>query len=154
MSAYVCNDETINSVVSILKTASYQEDHHVYNDNSFPALDTDLKKIVDENEAIALGYLLRAFNEYAVLKVYPDCEVSANLPGPVDENGKLAPFVFKATLPPTRLQAVKTLACFTYQCFTGATKDHPLYVLLESYKNQLSFTVLLHSPAWEKVEWQ
>jgi hypothetical protein len=148
MSAFVCDDKTINRIVAGLE---FCKNHGDYG-KALPKLNKELAEVFDTPREF--GRTLYAMNVNAVEQRYPDCVGNANnLPGQCDEEGNHTPFTYCPTMPGTAIQLYKSLECFLYQCSEGDVDELPLYKALEKFTDKLAHHMTRGSQAYDKAEW-
>ena len=149
MSAFVCDDKTINRIVGGLNHAKDFGDFNC----PYPMPSEELKEIIGDNPA-EFGRALYSMNVNAVEQRYPDCVGNPDrLPGQCNEDGTHRPYRYQLFSPPERYQFHKTLQCFLYQCMEGDVDELPLYKLLTVYLSKMANQIVTNSPTWEKAEW-
>lgn len=128
MSAYIVNDLTINRIVSYL----------MRDRDRLPFIKDDLAEAnIDLNE---LGQAMLDLNRRAVDYRYSES----------NEASVLVP----ATVPVTRIQALKSLRCWLYQCSEGnIPEEEELFKIMESYSGALAYAIVRTLPEFEQAEW-
>lgn len=148
MSAYVCDDTTINRIVAGLTNA---KDHGDYNTPT-PKPSEELCNAIEN--ARDFGRTLYAMNINAVEQRYPDCVGNPNnLPGQISDDGSHLPYTYRPSAPPKAIQLYKSIQCFLYQCSEGDVDELPLYKLLKEYQTRLAVHMIEHSSDYDKADW-
>jgi hypothetical protein len=146
MSAFVCNDQTINRIVAGLHACSYAE----YG-SPLPQLSQELREVFDM--PAEFGRTLYAMNVNAVEQRYPDCVGNPDeLPGQI-KNGKHMPYTYKEVRTPSPTQLYKSLQCFLYQCTEGDVDELPLYRQLRKFSDDLAHHMVSHTSEYEQADW-
>lgn len=148
MSAFVCDDKTINRIVGGLRHALQHGDYN----RPFCKPENELILVTDENAA-EFGRTLYLMNLNAVEQRYPDCIGNPNrLPGQIDESGNHQPYRYQFATP-QRIQFLKSLSCYLYQCTEGDVDELPLYRALRQYQSALALHIVEGSKEYENAEW-
>jgi hypothetical protein len=128
MSAYVVDDKTIHRIISFLNTNEARD----WVDKSLPLdLRSDREK---------LGVEMFKMNVAAIRYRYPDNKVKYV-------------FKFKDISAPDRIQALKSLKCFLYQCYEGKIPNRKLYKQLENISCSLQYHIIRNLPEYENAQW-
>lgn len=53
----------------------------------------------------------------------------------------------------SKVQVVKSLSCWLYQCAEGVIDQDPLYKLMADYRGELAMDFVRALPEWEKSNW-
>ena len=139
MSAYVCDDQTINALFAHLSLADFR-------DLAVAAFGPDDGPLPPD---AVLGAALRDLNVRAVLQRYPDCSLErGDLPGP----SPLLPYRY-APLLVEPVQALKALRCLLYQCSEGDVPETPLYKALDDLSNRWALEIVSKLPAYDAARW-
>ena len=143
MSAFVCNDKTINRIVANFK--------HFNRSSALPYIPDEIGEFVDFSE---LGLAMYKMNINAVEQRYPDCVGNPNnLPGQIDENGNHLPYHYRDEIPCSPIQFYKSLKCFLYQCSEGDVEELPLFKTLDKYLDNLAHYLVGCSENYKKSDW-
>ncbi len=152
MSAFVCDDKTLNRISNAL---FYAVKNGGYN-KPLPQPDTDLQNIMGDNPA-EFGKTIYLMNVNAVEQRYPDCERNPNnLPGQIDADGNHLPYTFKTvsySMMPSAVVLYKSIQSYLYQCNEGDVDQLPLYKALREYKNALASHIVEKMPDYDKAPW-
>lgn len=149
MSAFVCDDSTINQIVTGIENAI----HHGGYGKPTPAPAPELAEYLTESAA-DFGKTLYLLNVNAVEQRYPDCVRNPNnLPGQVNEAGKHIPYRYRSTIPPRAVQLYKSIQCYLYQVNEGDAKEAPLYKHLQAYLDTLARSIVESSSDYNKANW-
>lgn len=136
MSAYICDDTTINRILAYL----LRSDTHMA---------VRVAEAHTPNGTLPeLGQALRDLNVRAVSQRYPDCTPDG-LPGPCP----LLPYAFEEERPPTPVEAYKALSCLLYQCSEGDVPETALYAALEDLRARIASEVISRLPAYDQAPW-
>lgn len=142
MSAYIVEDETINRIVSYFADCEQQQ------------------KIWITSPLSKLGYCLgnpylfqckRLAEEMFTL----NCQSIEGRYGDgaaEDMSGGHA-FVYQKLSLLSRIQVLKSLACFLYQACEGGCEKSPLFKALEEIKGIMAYDILSDMPEYDKAEW-
>lgn len=148
MSAFVCDDKTINRIIAGLSFAMTSGGYPT----QFEKPSAELAEML--NDPAEFGRVLYSMNVNAVEQRYPDCVGNANnLPGQCDDNGNHVPFRFAHIMPTTVIQFYKSINCYLYQCSEGDVDELPLYKMLREYSKNLAVAIVERMPAYDKAEW-
>lgn len=148
MSAYVCDDTTINRIVSGLTNA---KDFGDFNTPTPKPAEKLAEFIGDPRD---FGRTLYSMNVNAVEQRYPDCVGNPDrLPGQCNDDGSHLPYSYRSAVPPRPIQLYKSLQCFLYQCSEGDVDELPLYKLLREYTKDLAVHMIENSADYEKSDW-
>jgi hypothetical protein len=135
MSAYMVDDKTINRIVSYL----YQEQDSHWTRGRL-ARECGVPMIAGGPE---LGALMFALNIQGVNARYGDGEASNFRPLDYQYEYELC----------TKMQALKSLQCWRYQCSEGDVPETVLYKIMDDYSHRLAESIVDALPAYEKAEW-
>lgn len=133
MSAYIVEDETINKILTRIELG---RDHHWF--RILAAAACNLPDASTEQKLEFLGACMSNLNILAVDARY----------GEEADRGDLQedPYRF-AYAGATRIESVKALDCFLYQCRSeGEVPQHPLYQALDAYRTALCREIVQASP--------
>lgn len=148
MSSYIVDDSTINTILAMLMYATKYKRNYpnpVYYDGL--AIGTDI-------EAESLGQTLYMLNLEAVNQRYPDTvNDNKNIPGSIDENGDHKPYTYTHILTNGRMQSLKSLQCFIYQCSEGNVPQSKMYKALREYEFALCRDIVAALPEYDKANW-
>ena len=143
MSAYICNNKTVNRIVSMLDDRSREADRRRLSDLNHPL-------VTDEDRA-KFGEMLRMMNVGAVMQRYPDLASSHDAPGTVGETScDSYQYSYEWTEP---IQAYKTLQCWLYQCGEGNVPEMELYQELEKVNTRQAREIVSRLDAYNAAEW-
>jgi hypothetical protein len=53
----------------------------------------------------------------------------------------------------SRMQVLKSLRCWLYQCTEGDVPETPLYQIMDDYSNRLAYAIVSSLPEFEAAEW-
>jgi hypothetical protein len=53
----------------------------------------------------------------------------------------------------SKVQVIKSLSCWLYQCAEGEIDQDPLFKLMEGYKGELAMDFVRCLPEWESANW-
>jgi len=135
MSAFLCEDKTINQIISFIDTDS---------ETSWP-----------KGELAEIGFIGPYGQELGKAMFNLNCRSLAarySEDAPNESGTKARPYKFQHELC-TRLQAYKSLRCFLYQACEGDTDNEPLYQALDKIANRWAGMIVSRLPAYEKAEW-
>jgi hypothetical protein len=135
MSAFIVEDETINTIVNFLFLKQIGGDvywsKYVLNDAGIK-LDTQAAR-----KAFALS--LFDLNVQAVGERYDEIEEYV--------------FSYRQTLSCNPTQAYKSLKCWLYQCTEGTVIESKLYKLMDEMSKEIAMYIVETSPAYNAAEW-
>lgn len=134
MSAYIVEDKTINRIISYLS----QDQHSTWTK----------KRLLDEAAINAndLDTLARRMLELNI--------VAVNARYGTEEAESFEDLDYKISHEPVeRVQALKSLRCWLYQCSEGDADKTPLFLIMEEYSNRLADEVISKMPEYDKAEW-
>jgi len=141
MSAFVVEDKVINSVISALAM------HRVY--GAFAFHDTVKREtgcnLQDSKDCAKLADSMFKLNCEAVEQRYGVGQAAEF--HPLD-------FAYRAEMPPTLIQAYKSLGCWLYQCAEGNVPDESLlYAAMTKVYGEMAHEIVRNLPAYEKARW-
>ena len=144
MSAFVVDPKTINGIVGYLRAT---------NDGD-PWPQVLLQKIefdIASTEQVAdLGQAMYNANVNAVGQRYPN-DTLTSCPG-THENGELAVYRYKL-MTPNRFQALKSLACWLYQCSEGNVPESKLFQTLLAVRHHWAQQIIDSLPEYDAAGW-
>ena len=139
MSAYVVDDETINRVVT-----------HLDNDDrarwNLEQIREALGTATVQPEA--LGLAMFKLNVEAVGQRYPDLKSIEDMPGEIGHYE----YAHRIELC-GRVQALKSLECWLYQCSEGNVPERPLFQAMQSMAHSLAMDIVASTPEYERAKW-
>lgn len=145
MSSYVVDPKTINKIVEGLRWETWT--------GHYPETEMLKKANAMFNDQLQeFGESLYSLNIDATMQRYGD-PTSETLPGSIGEDGKLATYVYKAELRPTKIQLIKSLQCFLYQCSEGNVPETRLFKALEIVVNRLKDEYISGLDEYKAAEW-
>lgn len=53
----------------------------------------------------------------------------------------------------SKVQVIKSLSCWLYQCSEGTIDEDPLFKIMEKYKSDLAMDFVRALPEWETANW-
>ena len=146
MSAFVVEDRTINSIVSWLG-CEITRNHWLW-DKLIEYLgknDTTVPNISIATWEKDLAIQMFQLNIAGVEVRYGKGETEANR----DLN-----FRYMPVLPPTDVQALKSMNCWLYQCMEGNIPEHPLYKFFDDIVvRYLLEKIVYNSPEYDNATW-
>mgnify|MGYP001560086550 CR=1 FL=1 len=134
MSAFVVEDVTINRIVTRL-----------CNDRDADYTKRRLADEVHVHSAAHLGQALFGLNVVAVNARYGAGEAE-----------KFRPLDYRYSPDPastSRIQALKSLRSWLYQCTEGMAPETPLYQIMDDYSHSLAMQIIRDLPAYEAAVW-
>lgn len=143
MSAFICNDLTINSIInSLAYNARFDHARAAFGQPAayyhlIPRPQTD----EEEDEYLRLAADLHQLNVDAVNQRYR-CDDEA------DYTPRLSAF-----RTPEAMQAYKSAQCLLYQCSEGNVPETPLYKALAEMKNRMAEAVIYGLPEYQTAKW-
>lgn len=140
MSAYIVEDKTINEVIAWLNSRGVPS--HVWT-LIYSETGCDLKSPEGRE---ALGEAMFELNCAGVDARYGagECKTFRD-----DMDYK-----FRTEIPPSAIQAYKSLGCWHYQCSEGdIPKSSLLYAAMERVSDILAHEIVRNLPAYEKARW-
>lgn len=130
MSSYIVEDRTINAIVS-----------HLWHDRAHRHIKQQLPVITEEE----LGEELYKLNLAAVENRYGDYAAG--------EMCDLDYTYRRSAAHISKIQAIKSLSCWLYQCSEGQVPEAPLFKLMEKYRGALAMDVVRAQREWETSTW-
>lgn len=140
MSAFLVEDKTINTVVKLLKCSDSKLDTTWY----FRKLKESGFDLLDGGD-FKLGQAMFNLNIKALQERY----------GPNGEKG-YRDLVYKPDFFGTgftKVQALKSLDCWLYQCSEGNVPEDPLYKLMDSFADSIRRQMVSRMPEYESANW-
>lgn len=129
MSAFIVEDRTINVIVSALFSPVV------------PDSESKRRLLAQHEDPELLAQTLFAMNVEAV-----------NARDGVDANSM--PLRIRRTWEqPSRIQALKSLHCWLYQCAEGKVPNYPLYKQLRTISREMAVTIVCELPEYDKARW-
>ena len=149
MSAFVVEPKTINRIVTFLRTGLDRSEHiSTTAQCKLREIEWDIET---REQAADLGQAMYNMNLNAVSQRYPDCDHN-ELPGTYTENGQLAPYKY-STVPTGKIQALKSLEGWLYQCSEGNVDETALFKAFTYIRRSLATQIISDRPEYEKAEW-
>lgn len=141
MSAFIVEDKTINEVIAYLAHGrNITSEMHVLVSSEAGC---DLKT---PEGCAALGQAMFELNCAGVDARY-DAGESKTFRDDMD-------YKFRATMPPSIIQAYKSLGCWHYQCSEGDIPTSSLlYATMQRVSDILAHEIVRNLPAYEKARW-
>lgn len=128
MSSFVVEDQTINRIVSYLWRD--RDNEHI-------------KRQLTLATPAALGEELYRLNLAAVEDRYGDYAA-----------GTMCDLAYRyRPAAATKIEVIKALSCWLYQCAEGDVPSHPLYQLMDQYRYELAMDIVRALPAYEAAPW-
>lgn len=140
MSAFIVEDKTINTIVTMLKNSEHVLDSSWYKrelkENGF-----DLDHLGGDEK---LGQAMFKLNVQAITERYGEGEAE-----------KFRKLDYKYSLQPhyTVISAYKNLRCWLYQCTEGDVPKTPLFKLMHGIADSIADHIVSRLPAYEKAPW-
>lgn len=154
MSAYVCDNETFDRIVSHF--------HFSGSDYLISHAKRQLKKIGFDVEAganksaviIDLADAMSGCEKLALALLQMNID-AVNARYGEGEAEKFRPLDYKPrfTMPCGKHQLFKTLECYLYQCSEGDIPDRPLYQILDEMKSCIASDIVRNTPQYELAKW-
>lgn len=133
MSAFIVENKTIDRIIN------YFENEYIKGGYIKRILDMTHLNLPDDFEK--LGQLMLTLNTMAVNYRY-------------GENQKPPIYKFKKMPPPDKIQALKSLQCFLYQCSEGEQFENSrLFRILEKAMRWIMKEIVISLPAYQRAEW-
>ena len=147
MSAFVVEDQTINTVVSWL-------DLHVSGAHASYSFKNQLDAFLGEHLLLttrdrcwrhALAHAMFKLNIQAVDERYGVGKAATSCP---------LDFQHQLVIPPATIQVLKSLQCWLYQCSEGDVPNHPLYQFFDRIIARYLLEDIVYAlPDWEHARW-
>jgi hypothetical protein len=134
MSSFIVSDPTINRVVSYLARDKHNASYAVRRLREELGITSAGSELGKE-----LGVLMSALNIAAVSTRY-------------NEENAVNDYRFKQVLC-TKIQALKSLRCWIYQCSEGDIPERPLYKIMDEYADSLAWSIINAMPEYDAAEW-
>lgn len=133
MSAFIVQDKTINRVATYLVS-----------DREAAWVKKQLQEKCGINESLDLiGIAMFNLNVAAVNGRYG-----------ADQAGQFRPLNYCAGYQlASRVQVLKSLRCWLYQCTEGTVPETDLYKIMEEYAKQLAYEIIARLPEYASAEW-
>ena len=141
MSSFIVRDGTINDILAAVQLYT-----QCSGGMTPPAPRHLLPVAAERDDYYALGLAMRTMNVEAVVARYGP---SDELPGP----SPLRPYEYRGVMPPSPIQAIKTLACYLYQCSEGEVPEQRLFQQLTEWRNALCYHLVTQSDEWQQASW-
>jgi hypothetical protein len=135
MSSFIVQPQTINCVVSFLYWKTQK------NDWTARRLATELSLDVHDSPG-SLAQAMTALNYKATNERYNE-----------NEDFRQDDSAFDFVLG-DRLQVVKSLRCWLYQCSEGDVPETPLYKIMDKYADILAYEIVCDLPEYKKALWE
>ena len=144
MSAYIVEDEVINTIVSFLEMRARVDDPSYHR-----GLDC-LAKIgydLNDDDAEKLASDMFELNVRAINQWYKG-------EGMTTQFGKKLNFQYCFELPGSVMRALKCLECWSYQCCGGnIPEESRLYQAMEEVANALRYVIVSNLPEYQAASW-
>lgn len=136
MSAYIVEDETINTIVNFLYLKQTGNDaywsKYILNDAGHDFSDLLVRKL--------FAQAMMDLNVQAVNGRYQD-QIETVL------------ITYRTNAAVATVQAYKSLKCWLYQCAEEATVDTDLFKLMDNVAKEIAMYIVETSPAFNAAEW-
>lgn len=140
MSAYVVSNETINAILAFMKADSGRSPH------IYRSLENMDLVWTGKDAAWALGCMMLDLNIEAVCARYSDEKAD------VLKEGR--EFEHNGILPPSRIQAFKSLQCWLYQCTEGhIPEESDLFKAFSDVRNKMAVYIVNHLKEYDTATW-
>ena len=139
MSAFMVEDKTINRVTSTLyhdREAAWTQ-KQLFETCGIP---TDGGR---DRCAAQLGQLMFALNIRGVNARYGSDQAKEFRPLDYAYHYEMT----------TRMQALKSLRCWLYQCTEGDTDQQELYKIMDNYSHSLALSIINELPEYDQADW-
>jgi len=147
MSSFMCEDKTVNRIISFLVYDKIGKEAHKII-KKVTGIDLEIKGSdeIYEAQVNLFGVKLRDLNIKALNERYGDNIEELNEQYPF--NG----FDWKAETP-SRMQMLKSLGCFTYQCNEGNIDKTAIFKMLRQIELSLAYDIITDAPEYDEAEW-
>lgn len=151
MSAYIVDPETVNRIVWWIESYCLGE-HFSVSDR----LRNELAEAIGitpcgDGFFYELAYAMMALNVEAVRQRYEPDE-NGDLPGPI--GFQLDAYRYQAKHTPSKIQVLKSLQCWLYQCTEGNVPEtSSLYQTMKKLEGELALMIVSESQEYETAEW-
>lgn len=133
MSSYLVENETIDRIISWLEVKN-----NGVGKSNLPPVDT-----MSEEEKQDLGKSMLKMNCEALIARY----------GQAEHQELFCEEYQYSFQPVSKMQALKSLSCFLYQCLEGEVPNSELFQRLKNIKNDLAMNIISDMPEYEKAIW-
>lgn len=136
MSSFLVEDRTINEIVGMLNTDRFRRELERIKETAQ----------IDPMSEYALDELAKAMflmNVDAVNGRYGEGRAS---------DFRALNFQFHYAMP-SRVQALKSLTCYLYQCHEGDVPERPLYKALREFEHILAKDIVSEMPEYQRARW-
>ena len=140
MSAYIVEDETINTIVNFL--ANCEQEKKLWIILPLRKLGYDL---LNPFQCKRLAEEMYTLNCDSIEQRYGEGEAEEMSGGQI--------FIYRNTPFSNRVQVLKSLACFLYQSCEGDCEETPLYEALERIKGILAYHIMIDLPVYDTAKW-
>lgn len=142
MSAYIVEDDVINSIVAGIRLSNDNPGYHLTIPNmEYTGIDNPLFKVKNDKQAQELGFALFKMNCAAVNARYGDNDDSAG------------EYKWKYAYATTGVRLYKMIRCLLYQCSEGDVPKTPLFKALEKFNDRLAHEIVGKSKEYEALPW-
>lgn len=132
MSAYMVEDNTINSIVSFLFNSRNNGWYlHVLKQHGI----TDPKR---------LGLRMFALNKWGVESRYGKGQA---------KEFRALDYTYMHTMPPTKIQAYKSISNWKYQCMEGKVPETRFYKLMSDIHDAVAHQIVQDLEAYQNAKW-
>ena len=132
MSSFIVDDKTINGIVTYL-----------YHDRDAGYLRDQLTRAGIATRPQDLGEAMYRLNLAAVEDRYGDYAA-----------GQMCTLEYKyRPVIASKVQVIKSLSCWLYQCAEGTIDEDPLYKLMEKYQADCAMDIVRAQPEWDTANW-
>lgn len=140
MSAYIVENETINTILAFMKADSER------NADIYRSLENMNLVWTGRDAAWALGCMMLDLNIEAVRTRYSDDKADVLIAE--------SEFEYANTLRPSRIQALKSLRCWLYQCTEGhIPEESDLFKAFETVSDNMAYHIVSKLPEFEAAVW-
>lgn len=139
MSAFIVNDETINKILAFMK-ADCKRNPHIYR-----PLEVMNLVWTGKDAGERWGAMMLDLNIDAVCARYSGEKA--------DVLKKDREFGHNGVLPPSRIQAFKSLKCWLYQCSEGDVPETDLFKAFYEVSGNMAKHIVTRTPEFEAATW-
>ena len=137
MSAYMVDDSTINKVLAYLS-------NHNQHEYLVQLLKENGYDVTNKVGLVRLGVRMFALNALGVNARYGREQA---------QEFRTLEYTFQHTIPPSTIQAHKSLSCWLYQCSEGKVPETKLYKLMQQVKHLIAEDIVQSLPAYNLAKW-
>jgi hypothetical protein len=133
MSSFIVDDKTINSIVSFM--FADKDSQRTIEALSAKGIATRPQDLGEEMYKLNLAAVEDRYGDYAAGQM---CDLD---------------YRYRKMSAGSKVQVLKNLRCWLYQCSEGEIPETPLYQLMETYSGKLALNIVRTLPEYDTANW-